>query len=269
MYRNFIFDLYGTLVDIHTNENKPSLWKKTALFYSFQGAHYTGSELKKRYHQLEAAAHTIPSPYSYPEICVADIFRTLYTEKGIQPTEALLTATGQFFRIESLYTLQCYPASMDTLQKLHTKGCGIYLLSNAQRIFMEYELQYLGLWNLFDGILISSDEGCCKPDPAFFRILFDRYRLDPAACLMIGNERQSDLAGAIAAGIDCCYFHTATSSGSSTEVPLDARFTVMDGDSVHLQTLLLSSDISGEVRSVTLPQDRSVPSPYGSWSSSS
>lgn len=25
MYRNFIFDLYGTLVDIHTNEYKPSL----------------------------------------------------------------------------------------------------------------------------------------------------------------------------------------------------------------------------------------------------
>lgn len=35
MYRNFIFDLYGTLVDIHTNEYKPSLWKKMALFYSF------------------------------------------------------------------------------------------------------------------------------------------------------------------------------------------------------------------------------------------
>ena len=27
MYHNFIFDLYGTLVDIHTNENKTSLWK--------------------------------------------------------------------------------------------------------------------------------------------------------------------------------------------------------------------------------------------------
>lgn len=203
IYHNFIFDLYGTLVDIHTNEKKPS-------------------------------------PYACPEICAADIFRTLYTEKGIQPTEALLTAAGQFFRIESLNTLQCYPATISTLQQLRSKGCGVYLLSNAQRIFIEYELRSLGLWELFDGILISSDEGCCKPDPAFFRILFDRYGLDPADCLMIGNERTSDLAGALAAGIDCCYLHTATSSGSADEPPEEACFTVMEGDSYALQKLLLS-----------------------------
>ena len=161
-------------------------------------------------------------------------------EKGIQPTEALLTATGQFFRIESLNILQCYPATIGTLQQLHAKGCGIYLLSNAQRIFTEYELRSLGLWDLFDGILISSDEGCCKPDPTFFQILFDRYGLDFTTCLMTGNERTSDLAGAIAAGIDCCYLHTATSSGSAGDTPEEARFTVMDGDSYALQKLLLS-----------------------------
>ncbi len=33
MYRNCIFDLYGTLVDIHTDEVKPELWEKLALFY--------------------------------------------------------------------------------------------------------------------------------------------------------------------------------------------------------------------------------------------
>ena len=239
MYHNFIFDLYGTLVDIHTNEHKPSLWKKLALFYSFQGAAYTGTELRGRYRQLEAAARKAPSPYTYPEICAADFFRTLYVEKGIQPSEELLTATGQFFRIESLNTLQCYPATIETLQQLHAKGCGVYLLSNAQRIFTEYELRSLGLWSLFDGILISSDEGCCKPDPAFFHILPDRYGLNPADCLMIGNERTSDLAGAVAAGIDCCYIHTATSSGSADEPPKEARFTVMDGDSYALQKLLI------------------------------
>ena len=32
MYQNYIFDLYGTLVDIHTNEKKAYLWKKLSLF---------------------------------------------------------------------------------------------------------------------------------------------------------------------------------------------------------------------------------------------
>ncbi len=106
MYHNFIFDLYGTLVDIHTNENKTSLWKRLALFYSFQGASYTGRELRNRYRQLETAASKVPSSYTCPEICAADIFRTLYVEKGIQPTEALLTATGQFLdRIPQYFTM--------------------------------------------------------------------------------------------------------------------------------------------------------------------
>lgn len=107
MYHNFIFDLYGTLVDIHTNENKTSLWKRLALFYSFQGASYTGRELRNRYRQLETAASKVPSSYTCPEICAADIFRTLYVEKGIQPTEALLTATGSVLpdRIPQYFTM--------------------------------------------------------------------------------------------------------------------------------------------------------------------
>lgn len=28
MYKNYIFDLYGTLLDIHTNESKKYLWEK-------------------------------------------------------------------------------------------------------------------------------------------------------------------------------------------------------------------------------------------------
>ena len=38
MYSTYIFDLYGTLVDIHTDESKKILWEKLALFYGFYGA---------------------------------------------------------------------------------------------------------------------------------------------------------------------------------------------------------------------------------------
>ena len=48
-YDNFIFDLYGTLVDIHTDENKPEFWKKIAGFYSCYGADYTPEQLQQKY----------------------------------------------------------------------------------------------------------------------------------------------------------------------------------------------------------------------------
>ena len=46
MYNNYIFDLYGTLVDISTDEYSMDLWEKVALFYSFKGAKYSALELK-------------------------------------------------------------------------------------------------------------------------------------------------------------------------------------------------------------------------------
>ena len=38
MYDNYVFDLYGTLVDIHTEENDAKVWEKLSLFYGFYGA---------------------------------------------------------------------------------------------------------------------------------------------------------------------------------------------------------------------------------------
>ena len=52
MYQNYIFDLYGTLVDINTNEWKMYLWEKLRIFYGYYGAHYTARELKNSYEQL-------------------------------------------------------------------------------------------------------------------------------------------------------------------------------------------------------------------------
>ena len=31
---NYIFDLYGTQIDIHTRESKASLWKEVAMLFS-------------------------------------------------------------------------------------------------------------------------------------------------------------------------------------------------------------------------------------------
>ena len=39
-YTDLIFDLYGTLVDIHTEETE-TVWEKTSILFGFYGADYT------------------------------------------------------------------------------------------------------------------------------------------------------------------------------------------------------------------------------------
>ena len=38
MYKNYVFDLYGTLVDLNAGENDDNLWQKMAIDYGYKGA---------------------------------------------------------------------------------------------------------------------------------------------------------------------------------------------------------------------------------------
>ena len=45
MFKNYIFDLYGTLIDIRTDESGDEFWDKVADIYKSYGATYTAKEM--------------------------------------------------------------------------------------------------------------------------------------------------------------------------------------------------------------------------------
>ena len=209
-YTDLIFDLYGTLVDIHTEENE-AVWEKTALYFGFYGAHHTGSELEAAFRdamaEREAAAGQ--SYECFPDIPFEQVMAQLFRAKGVDERAGELGINAaQLFRILSIDYIKLYPHVPESLQTLRDKGYRLWLLSNAQRVFTEFELRHLGLENQLDGIYISSDYQCRKPDGRFFRALLEEQKLDPSKCLMIGNDRQTDIAGARAAGLATLYMHT-------------------------------------------------------------
>ena len=209
-YTDLIFDLYGTLLDIHTEEND-SVWEKTALYFSFYGARFTGPDLQKAFHDAmrKREAQAGRSYECFPDIPFEQIMTQLFRDKGVsQNTEQLGIHAAQLFRILSIEYIRLYPYVPEALASLRKKGYRLWLLSNAQRIFTEYELRHLNLDNQFDKIYLSSDYGCRKPDSRFFQALLKEQNLDPARCLMIGNDRQTDILGAKSAGLDTLYMHT-------------------------------------------------------------
>lgn len=220
-YRNYIFDLYGTLVDIRTDETNLKLWQHMSLFYGYYGARYEAEELHRAYLALvnakeKALRQENSVQYAheaYPEIPIEEVFRELYEAKGVRPDPQLVLHTGQMFRAHSTRYIRLYAHAKELLTALKEAGRGVYLLSNAQRIFTEYELCHLGIRTIFDGILISSEEGCKKPDERFFSILLVRYGLTAAESLMIGNDMDTDIAGAGKVGMDSFYIHSAISPG--------------------------------------------------------
>lgn len=209
-YTDLIFDLYGTLVDIHTDEND-LVWEKTAIYFGFYGAHYTAAELRASFDSLlnEKEAEAGQNYECFPDLPIEPVMAELFLRKGVKEnTQTLGKNAAQLFRISSMEYIRLYPHVRQVLAALREKGRRLWLLSNAQRVFTEYELRHLGLWDFFDGVYLSSDYGCRKPDIRFFHALLDGEHLDSANCLMIGNDRKTDIAGAKAAGLDTLYLHT-------------------------------------------------------------
>lgn len=182
MFQYYIFDLYGTLVDIHTEEASEELWEKLCLFYSYYGALYHAEELKKRYREIisemESGSQKLrkDAHEAFPEIQIEEVFRRLYQEKGVEADRALTVHTGQFFRVLSTDYVKLYEGTKEMLEALKKAGKKIYLLSNAQRIFTEYEVRALGIFEYFDGIMISSDYGMKKPDRKFLNYFWTRTK---------------------------------------------------------------------------------------------
>ena len=220
-YTDLIFDLYGTLVDIHTEESD-AVWEKTAIYFGFYGAHYTGPELKRAFDAAIAAreAKAGQSYECFPDIPFETVMAQLFQDRGItEDSERLGVNAAQLFRILSFDYIRLYPDVPDALALLRAKGFRLWLLSNAQQVFTAYELRHLGLGEQLDGIFLSSDYRCRKPDSRFFRALLESRQLDPGKCLMIGNDRQTDIAGAAALGLATLYMHTGMTP--SFQAPAD------------------------------------------------
>ncbi len=230
MYRNYIFDLYGTLVDIHTDERTDALWQQFCSVLSEQGVCYQPEELRDAYHSevrrqeellrqaLREAGHT-----GEPEIEIGDVFRTLASAKGAYPDGAEIVDLARTFRALSTERLRLFDGAEDLLRRLKKAGSRVYLLSNAQRLFTGAELSALGLDRYFDGILLSSDAGVKKPDPRFYQMLLQRYGLRAEDCLMTGNDDLADCHGAAAVGIDSCYIVTEQSPLRQRPLPERCR----------------------------------------------
>lgn len=241
MYKNYIFDLYGTLIDINTDEWSDEIWEKTAIFYAYMGAHYTPDELHSEYSRLveleKARVHKRHPSFTYIDIKIEKVFKELFAQKGVKVTRAQVLNVAAVFRCFSTKYIKLYDGVSDLLDSLKAAGKRIYLLSNAQRAFTENELDMLGLTKYFDGICISSDEECTKPDSNYFEILFERFGLEKSESIMIGNDYLSDIGGADSFGIDSLYIHQSISP--EIEGELKSTYTVMDGDVYKIKKLVL------------------------------
>ena len=232
-FTDLIFDLYGTLVDIHTDEND-LVWEKTAYYFGYYGANYTGESLKAAF-QAEMAQREAVAGQNYevyPDIPFDGVMADLFRAKGVtEHADVLGLNAAQVFRIASTEYIRLYDGVMEALDTFRRYGFRLWLLSNAQRAFTAYELRLLGLDRQFNKVCLSSDYQCRKPDLRFYTALMEEQQLEPSQCLMIGNDRETDIAGAQKAGLATLYMHTNLTPSHQAQ----AKYGMLPSSSKHLK----------------------------------
>jgi len=78
--------------------------------------------------------------------------------------------------------------SVEILRELCDRAVPCYALSNWPQESFARQRDRFSFLAWFCGIVVSGAEGVAKPDPAIFRILLDRYHLDPASTLFIDDS---------------------------------------------------------------------------------
>ena len=214
-YEVVLFDLYGTLIDIHTDEQATKPWQELWEFLDATGAHYDdAAHLKASFDQLNAV--------------------------NAVASERLAANAAWVFRQACTSTFRLYPGAVDMLNALKQSGRRVVLVSNAQACYTRPELVKSGLTKVLDRILISSEEGIRKPSPLFFLRALERELTTPDHALMVGNEVQCDIQGAASAGIDGVYLHTAISRQDDPAVCPQAALSLEGADYAALAKFVLS-----------------------------
>ncbi len=204
MLRAVFFDLYGTLVNITTDEGDP---RTTAAFERWVaerlGSRAAARERQRPFLSDLRAIRPFPTEHAEPDLApvVAEHLRGLL-DREPSPEECEAAATA--FRVASRRELAIVPGAREALLRLKERF-RVGLISNAQLLFTRPELAEVGLsLELFDPAIVSSQVGVKKPSRHIFRQALARAGVSAAEALHVGNDATDDVGGAAAAGLRTC-----------------------------------------------------------------
>jgi len=81
------------------------------------------------------------------------------------------------------------------------------------------KLAALGLEQAFEVVICSGDVGFAKPDPRIFELAATRLGIPSDRCLFVGDRRDSDALGAVAAGMSAVWLNRRDQEAPDERVP--------------------------------------------------
>lgn len=221
-----VFDLYGTLIDIETDESMEEIYRAIANFLTYEGIDLDPGTVRNLYWQIMRQQKDNRHE-NYPEISVFSIWNELLRKQAVTSSprrKHLAQVLIKIFRGVSRKRLALYPNVRMVLEAL----CAEYplaLVSDAQREFALPEMRTMDLNGFFPRAVLSSDYGFRKPDPRLFKAALDLLKVRPKQAIYIGNDMYRDIYGAGRLGMKTIFFRSNQGVQSHPDARPDCEIT--------------------------------------------
>ncbi len=134
-----------------------------------------------------------------------EAWRRALAEQGIDDAD-LAVACGERFGVERRMRHETFDDAAPTLDVLRD-GRAFVLVTNGASCLQREKLAASGLADRFDAVVVSGDLGTAKPDPAVFAHALRAVGCDPREAVMVGDNLEKDVDGALAAGLSAVWLN--------------------------------------------------------------
>lgn len=99
-----------------------------------------------------------------------------------------------------------FPHTHEVLEQLKAKY-PLYIVTNGFAEVQHIKLQHAQLAEYFSGVIDSQNSGVKKPHRRIFSYALKRSGIEKEAALMVGDDLDTDMQGALDSGWDCAFFN--------------------------------------------------------------
>lgn len=199
------FDLYGTLIDIRTDEYDYWVYEMLSRYLAYHSVNIVPEELKKAFFEV-IQQHLNQSKEIYPEVDVYEIFFEIMNKYGKRRySKGIIVDITMLFRSLTIRHFGVFNGLYDVLVSIGRKY-RIGIISDAQWVFAEPEIAMLGLDQFLKVRIFSSRLRFKKPDVRLFHHAMEELGVTPEYSVYIGDNPYKDLVGAKNAGMQFILF---------------------------------------------------------------
>jgi len=203
-YTHLFFDLDNTLWDFKGNSKLAmqstflllGLDRKEVSFDDFYAAYSRNNEqLWKAYRNKQVKKKDL----------TFQRFQFTFDELGISGVDAGRMNT--LYLDEMPKQTNLIPGAKDLLDHLKAKNYQLYIITNGFSEVQHKKMKSSGLESYFNKTFISEEIRTPKPDPGIFEYALKSANAKKSKSLMIGDDWEVDVIGALRCGIDAVYFN--------------------------------------------------------------